>query len=84
MDGPRTPAEFRCIALKAIDIDKCPDPVTVLAALNETVNLIEDVACGLAMPTACQRFVGQVFCNAIQEYLDAERTRAFVDALPPI
>lgn len=69
MSGPRTPAEFRCIALKAIDLSKCPDPRTVEAALDETIELIEAVACGLAEPTACQKFVGQVFVTAIEEYL---------------
>jgi hypothetical protein len=66
MNGPRTPAEFRCFALKAL-----PDSdVLTIAALDEVVATIERVYVGEQLePTPCQAFMGRVFLDAIEEYL---------------
>lgn len=70
MNAPRTPFEFRCIALKAIKLEDCADPETTLAALDEVVLMMERVYTGEQLaPTPCQKFMGRVFVAAIEEYL---------------
>lgn len=70
MIAPRTPLEFRCFALKAIKLEDCADPQGTLAALDEVVAMMERVYVGEQHePTPCQKFMGRVFLDAIEEYI---------------
>lgn len=70
MNAPRTPLEFRCVALKAIKLEECVDPEGTLAALDEVVAAIELVYTGDQLEfTPCQKFMGRVFLDAVVEYL---------------
>lgn len=71
---PRTPAEFKALALKAIDLEHAPDPTMLLAALDEIVGVIEQ-ACStqpLVSLTPCQLFVGRIFLEAVQELVQGD------------
>ena len=67
---PRTPAEFRCIAMKAIDLENSSDPAGAEAALDEVVAMLERVYVGEQLkPTPCQKIMGRAFLSAVEEYL---------------
>lgn len=57
--------------MQAIDFENVPDPVGLIAALDEITAILEQVyACEQVAPTPCQLFVGRVFLDAVQELLE--------------
>ena len=58
------------MALKALDIESCDDPKGTLEALDEVVLAMTLILEGVqSAPTPCQKFMGRVFLEAIQEYM---------------
>lgn len=65
MLGPRTPAEFRCAALKAFAGDELMLPV-----IDEITEMIERVYVGEQLePTPCQLLAGKIIVAAIETLL---------------
>lgn len=71
--GPRTPAEFRCMAIKALQLDDSPrfseDQAILMTAIDDVLLMMENVYVGeQAAPTPCQHFLGCLLLDAIIDY----------------
>lgn len=78
-NAPRNPAEFRCVALKAMALrEGAPDPDGVRAALDEVVQMLERVYVGeQAAPTPCQLLMGRMFLEEVEEHLERHKNSFF-------
>ena len=79
MTGPRTPAEFRCVARRALAAELALDP-SVGDVIDEVVETIIRVYCGEQLaPTPCQLLAGRMVLEAVEEYLELHKN-SFVPA----